>query len=113
MARKPAFIMQSVLRTNFLAMVLVVPLLITVLLAVTDTHASDRDTPAYRIYVDPETGRYTTTAPADSTATQTQITTLTPAQQTVATGSGTDTRRPFTAVLILTAIAVASVVKRS
>ena len=90
--------------------VLLAVLVVTSLLAVTDSPASDRDTPAYRIYVDPVTGRYSTKSPDQQATAAPQDKSTPPAAVSVAGSSANNgtLRRPLTAALLLVAIAAAS-----
>lgn len=103
------------IRPGCRSILLVLSLLVSSTLVQTGAVASDRDTPAYRIYVDPETGRYTTTPPD-----QRRQGTAAQATNAFATGAttdeaptGTNLRRPFTAALLLVLIAAASLPIRS
>lgn len=92
-------------------------LLVTALLPQT-VPASDRDTPAYRIYVDPVTGRYSTKPPEQQGAQtgQAATATATPPAIPVTIGAlpnGPDLRRPLKAVLILVGIAALSLLARA
>jgi hypothetical protein len=93
--------------------------------------ASDRDTPAYMIYVDPVTGKYTTKPPADNSTTINTMTGQAPASASgnadmggmgvTADNSGlatnmSDRRRmkaPTIAILLLTGMAVFSLLFRN
>lgn len=93
----------------------VIALLLSTLLPVASI-ASDRDTPAYRIYVDPVTGRYST-KPPEAQGAQTGQTVTAPATAVPVTiaalPNGPDLRRPLKAVLLLLAIATLSLLARA
>lgn len=87
--------------------VVLIVLFATGLMVSEDASASDRDTPAYRIYVDPVTGRYSTKPPEDrSVSTAPDSIQSTPAIATA--GNRPDIRRPLIAVTLLVGIATAS-----
>lgn len=93
--------------------------------------ASDRDSPAYMIYVDPVTGKYTTTPPADNSTTVNTMTGQAPASTSGITemggmsvtagnaGLATDIsarhrmEAPVIAILLLTGMAVFSLIFRN
>jgi hypothetical protein len=80
--------------------------------------ASDRDTPAYRIYVDPVTGRYSTKPPEQQGAQTGQPATAQPTSPAIpvtigALPNGPDLRRPLKAVLLLVGIAALSLLARA
>ncbi len=79
-------------------------------------HASDLDTPAYMIYVDPITGKYSARPPEGSTG-ATDISAGDPAQESNTSGTGMMTAQttttstitaPIIAILLLTAVAFIS-----